>query len=289
MSEQYSDIIWFDPCHSWAGTGRPEIPSDGEGIIRKARLRGFGIDSMAVSVARFKNFVEETNHITDAERIGWSFVFRGLIERPEVADIVGDAALTSWWWGIAGANWRRPSGRSEPEALPSHPVTQISWSDAKAFAEWAGGRLPSEVEWEHAARGGLTRHRYPWGDAEPDDTSVFCNIWQGSFPAHNTCLDGHYGTAPVDAFDPNPAGLFNMAGNVWEWTADRYKVHSLKFEAKVRNAESLKYNERVLKGGSFLCHASYCWRYRIAARSGKSVDSGASHTGMRLAYDFQSS
>jgi formylglycine-generating enzyme required for sulfatase activity len=288
MTKQQDSIVWFDHCQSWAGTDRAEIPEDGEGVIRKARLRRFGIDANAVTVERFARFVAETDYITDAETIGWSFVFSGLLERPQSAEVIGDVTKTSWWWGMTGADWRFPSGRREAGSLPNHPVTQISWNDAQAFARWADGRLPTEVEWEHAARGGLAARRYPWGEAEPDDKSVYCNIWQGSFPTRNTCLDGHYGTAPVDAFDPNPVGLFNMAGNVWEWTADRYKVHSLKSAAKTRNALASKSNERVLKGGSFLCHAGYCWRYRIAARSGKPIDTGASHTGMRLAYDPQS-
>jgi sulfatase modifying factor 1 len=288
MPEQHTDIKWFDRCQSWAGTDRVEIPADGEGIVRKTRLRRFGIDAYAVSVERFALFVEETGYVTEAETIGWSFVFRGLLEKPQSATVIGDASGTSWWWGITGANWRFPSGCGEAKSLPNHPATQISWNDAQAFAQWAGGRLPTEIEWEHAARGGLAARRYPWGEAEPDDTSVYCNIWQGKFPMQNACIDGHYGTAPVDTFDPNPAGLFNMAGNVWEWTADRYKVHSLKSEAKARNASAAKNNERVLKGGSFLCHASYCWRYRIAARSGKSIDSSASHIGIRLAYDTHS-
>jgi sulfatase modifying factor 1 len=288
MKERDARFIWFDRCQSWAGTDRPEIPADGEGIVRKARLRQFGIDAHEVSVARFAQFFKETGYITEAETLGWSFVFRGLIEKPQSARVIGDASGTSWWWGISGANWRFPCGRGETEALPNHPVTQISWSDAQAFAQWAGGRLPTEIEWEHAARGGLAPRRYPWGDAEPDEKSVHCNIWQGIFPTLNTSVDGYYGTAPVDAFNPNSAGLFNMSGNVWEWTADRYKVHSLRSDAKARNASAAKNNERVLKGGSFLCHASYCWRYRIAARSGKSIDSSASHTGMRLAYDIHS-
>jgi len=285
LSEQRTNVIWFDSCRSWAGTTRPEIPADGEGIVRKAHLSGFGMDALAVSVQRFARFVEETGFVTDAERFGWSFVFRGLITNTEKVEFIGGANRTSWWWGVTGADWRWPSGRNEPQALSNHPVTQISWNDAKAFAEWAGGRLPSEIEWEHAARGAGAGKRYPWGDAEPDDNTVHCNIWQGSFPTDNACIDGYYGTAPVDAFEPNSSGLFNMSGNVWEWTADRFRVHSLRSKAKARNAEAAKNNDRVLKGGSFLCHASYCWRYRIAARSGKTIDSSASHTGVRLAYD----
>ena len=182
-----------------------------------------------------------------------------------------------------GASWRNPVGDGE-SASPDHPVTHISWHDAQAFAEWAGGRLPSELEWEHAARGGIADLCYPWGDQEPDDETVFCNIWQGHFPEINTCRDGYLGTAPVDAFEPNSAGLYNMAGNVWEWTADRFRVRSLKAAAKKRNVESQKHGERIVKGGSFLCHASYCWRYRIAARSGRAPDSSSSNSGFRLAY-----
>lgn len=278
-------IAKFAAVKSWAGSTSPVIPNDGEGIIRKAKLRNFGIETCCVSVERFAAFVADTGYVTDAERLEWSFVFRGLLASPDKADIVGAYDKAGWWWAISGANWRTPCGAEEPPAEPNHPATQISWNDAAAFAAWAGGRLPTEIEWEHAARGGLDERRYPWGDEEPDDERVLCNIWQGEFPDRNTCKDGYYGTAPVNAFAPNPVGLFNAAGNVWEWTADRYRVASLKSGAKLRNAQARAYGERVLKGGSFLCHASYCWRYRIAARSGRAPDTGASHTGFRLAFD----
>jgi sulfatase modifying factor 1 len=282
-----SPISRFSAGKSWAGTSTPVIPGDGEGVIRQARLRAFGIESHCVSVGRFARFVAETGYITDAERIGWSFVFRGLLATPEKAEIIGRHDELAWWWAIKDACWRHPSGPEETRPELDHPATQISLNDAMAFARWAGGRLPSEIEWEHAARGGIEERRYPWGNKEPSDDAVFCNIWQGRFPQKNTCLDGFYGTAPVNAFSPNPVGIYNAAGNVWEWTADRYRIASLKSEAKARNAEARKYGERVLKGGSFLCHASYCWRYRIAARSGRAPDTGASHTGFRLAYDME--
>ncbi len=277
------DAVAFHACESWLGTDHPVIPTDGEGPRRKAALAGFSIDRYAVSVERFARFAETTGYKTEAERLGWSYVFRALIDDPARIDVIGQANRTDWWWGVSGASWRDPTGNSE-SAQPDHPVTHISWHDATAFAEWAGGRLPSELEWEHAARGGAANVRYPWGDEEPDDETVFCNIWQGRFPDVNTVRDGYVGTAPVDAFEPNAAGLYNMAGNVWEWTADRFRVRSLKAAAKKRNALALQHGERIVKGGSFLCHASYCWRYRIAARSGRSPDSSSSNSGFRLVY-----
>lgn len=288
MPDTRPAIAEFAAVRSWAGTTAPVIPTDGEQIIRRARLRGFGLEAHCVSVARFATFVAETGYRTDAERIGWSYVFRGLLSDPDAAEIIGGYDKAGWWWAVKGADWLHPAGPGEPVAEEDHPATQISWNDARAFARWARGRLPSEIEWEHAARGGLDERRYPWGDVEPDDDHVLCNIWQGSFPNENTCADGYYGTSPVQSFAPNPSGIFNLAGNVWEWTADHYRIPSLKSEAKARNAEARKSGDRVLKGGSFLCHASYCWRYRIAARSGRAPDTGASHTGFRLAYDLDS-
>lgn len=276
--------IAFEACKSWVGTDRSELAADGEGPVRKVSLKRFAIDRCAVSVERFGRFVAETGYLTDAERLEWSFVFRGLITDPACVEVIGHADRTSWWWGIRGANWRFPTGEPDKPADPLHPATQLSWNDATAFARWVGGRLPTEAEWEHAARGGTANIRYPWGNDEPDDDAVFCNIWQGRFPETNSCKDGYYGTAPVDAFAPNAAGLYNMSGNVWEWTADPYRVRSLKSASKKRNEAARRNGDRVMKGGSFLCHASYCWRYRIAARSGRPRDTGASHSGFRVAY-----
>ena len=253
--------------------------------MRKMDLAAYSIDRFAVSVERFGEFAEATGYQTDAERLGWSYVFKGLIDVPERIEIFGRSDGAEWWWAVRGANWRLPVGDKASPCMPGHPATHMSWNDAVAFAVWTGGRLPSELEWEHAARGGTANIRYPWGDDEPDDETVFCNIWQGSFPEVNTVKDGYLGTAPVDAFAPNSAGLYNMAGNVWEWTADPFRVRSLKSRAQKRNTVAKRNKERVTKGGSFLCHASYCWRYRIAARSGRAPDSSSSNTGFRLAYD----
>ena len=262
-------MVWLDSCESFVGTDRPEIGNDGEAPKRRIRLQPFGMARVAVTNAAFFAFVADTGYRTDAERFGWSYVFRGLLEE----EIGSSPEEAPWWAAIEGASWRAPFGpESSFEDLPSHPVTHISGRDAAAYAAWAGGRLPTKAEWEHAARGGLADPRYPWGDAEPDDRTIFCNIWQGAFPEHNTKLDDHYGTAPVDAFEPNGFGLFNMSGNVWEWCADRYRVRSIGKAARQRNKQAMKERELVLKGGSYLCHRSYCWRYRIAARTGRSAD-----------------
>jgi len=161
---------------------------------------------------------------------------------------------------------------------------QVSWADAQAFAQWVGGRLPTEAEWEHAA-GSADGRRFTWGDAEPDDETVLCNIWQGRFPDLNTCRDGYLDTAPARSFAPTDSGFYNLLGNVWEWTADAFRIRSLARVARQRNAEAARFSEKVLKGGSFLCHISYCYRYRIAARMGLSPDSAASNAGFRVAYD----
>jgi formylglycine-generating enzyme required for sulfatase activity len=270
------------PCT--IGTDAPVLREDGEGPARRVTLRPFRLDATAVTNQRFAAFVAATGYSTDAERFGWSYVFHAFA--PPGLDTLAPEG-TPWWRQVHGACWSAPEGPGSDLAdRPQHPVVHVSWSDAAAFAAWAGGRLPTEAEWEHAAKGGNDGARFPWGAAEPDDHSTdLCNIWQGDFPRRNTSADGFVGTAPVDAFRPNGFGLFNMCGNVWEWCADAFRVRSLSGAAKARNRAAAGDAERVMKGGSYLCHRSYCYRYRIAARSGRSPDTSAGHTGFRVAYD----
>jgi formylglycine-generating enzyme len=270
---------------AFAGTDRPIIPVDGEGPRRAVTIRDFALEAQTVTNARFAEFVEATGYVTEAERFGWSAVFIHLL--PKDAKPLNRPDRTPWWVRIDGANWRKPEGPgSEIDARMDHPVTQVSWADAFAFAEWVGGRLPTEVEWEHAA-GSADERRFPWGDEEPNDENVLCNIWQGRFPGENTCRDGYMGTAPAASFAPTESGFYNLSGNVWEWTADAFRIRSLSRSAQVRNAQAQAASEKVLKGGSFLCHISYCYRYRIAARMNLTPDSAASNVGFRVAYDAQ--
>ena len=277
-----SQIIWLDGGESHVGTERPEHSVDGESPCRKTIVGAFGLSKFCVTNAEFTEFVQATGHRTDAEKFGWSYVFVGQIDhdgpKPEGAP---------WWTAKDEALWSSPLGPgSDTRGLEDHPVVHISANDAEAYARWAGGRLPTEAEWEFAARASPEDVRYPWGDTEPDDENqIFCNIWQGNFPELNTEKDGYFATAPVESFAANGFGFYNMSGNVWEWTADRFKIRSLKQAAKKRNRHAQKENQRVLKGGSFLCHKSYCWRYRIAARTGQSMDTSAAHTGLRVAFD----
>ncbi|HTN63996.1 MAG TPA: formylglycine-generating enzyme family protein [Devosia sp.] len=270
---------------SFVGTRAPEIPQDGEGPEREVMLADFGLEAQTVTVARFAEFVAATSYVTEAERFGWSAVFFGDQAHLNAAAAAGAALL--WWHRVEGAFWREPEGPDSSTAQRlDHPATQVSWADANAFARWVGGRLPTEAEWEHAARGGTDPRRFPWGNVEPDDETVFANIWQGKFPHHNTLADGYERTAPSRSFEPNPLGFYNMAGNVWEWTHDPFRIRSLSGQARLRNTQALSYSEKVLKGGSFLCHISYCYRYRIAARMALSPDSAASNVGFRVAYDL---
>ncbi|OJY06064.1 MAG: sulfatase modifying factor 1 (C-alpha-formyglycine- generating enzyme 1) [Rhizobiales bacterium 62-17] len=274
----------FEASRTFVGTNDPVAPQDGEGPERPMTIGAFALETEAVTIARFRDFVAATGYVTDSEQCGCSGVFAGLLRgSPQATAGLSEAP---WWKSVDGASWRHPEGPdSSIENRLDHPVTHISWRDACAFAAWVGGRLPTEVEWEHAARGGNRRRRYPWGDEEPTDEAIFCNIWQGQFPEHNTMQDGFLGTAPVRSFAPSESGFYNLAGNVWEWTNDVFRVRSLSREAKARNAQSRHGGDKVLKGGSFLCHKSYCYRYRIAARIGLSPDSASSNTGFRVAYD----
>ena len=263
------------------GTQWEVIADDGEKPLRRHRLKPFLIAATAVSNAQFLKFVEATSYQTEAERIGWSFVFWSQLKETVVPTL--GVHGVEWWRRVDGANWRDISGPGSMSNTwqENHPVVHISWNDAKAYADWVGGRLPSEAQWEHAARGGLGDVRYPWGDEEPDDASHLpCNIWQGEFPHHNTCADGYATTAPAESFRPNRLGLYNMVGNVWEWTSDAYRVNSIKKQVRARMKAMRGF--KVLKGGSFLCHRSYCHRYRIAARTGNSPDSSTSHQGFRV-------
>ena len=265
------------------GTNRPELSVDGEAPLRKTNVKPFAMEATTVTNARFRSFVDATGYVTDAEQFGNSFVFVHLL--PEDTPPSRAVAAALWWREIEGATWSSPLGPgSEDACLPNHPVVHVTWNDAQAFAKWAGGRLPNEAEWEHAARGGLGDVRFPWGDHEPNDTDFFpCNIWQGPFPEENLKLDGYMATAPARSFEPNGYGLYNMVGNVWEYTSQPFKVKSLK--KSVQRAHAGKAGFKLSKGGSFLCHASYCYRYRIAARTGISADSSTSHQSFRLVFD----
>lgn len=267
------------------GTDDPFLLDDAEGPCRRKKVAPFRIGVTTVTNAQFAAFIEATGYVTEAERFGWSFVFWAQV--PEEIGATQGVVDVEWWRRVDGANWRDINGPGTAEAawMPDHPLVQVSWNDARAYAKWIGGRLPTEAEWEHAARGGLGDVRFPWGDAEPDDTAHFpCNIWQGRFPETNLGLDGYLTTAPAQSFAPNGYGLYNLVGNVWEWTSEPFRIRSLRRQAKARQ-ESMK-GYKLAKGGSFLCHKSYCYRYRIAARTGNSPDSTTTHTGFRVVWDL---
>ena len=267
------------------GTRRAELADDGEGPVRRVAVKPFLLGATTVTNAEFAAFVEATSHVTEAERWGWSFVFWSDV--PKSAGPTEGVIGSEWWRRVDSATWRAIHGPgSEDACRPDHPAVHMSWNDAAAYAAWVGGRLPSEAEWEHAARGGLGDVRFPWGDEEPDDSGFFpCNIWQGRFPQANSAADGHAATAPAASFAPNGYGLYNMVGNVWEWSADEFRIRSLK--KRVRERLKTMRGFRLSKGGSFLCHRSYCYRYRIAARSGISPDSSAAHQGFRVAWNLR--
>jgi sulfatase modifying factor 1 len=265
--------------------GEYGYPIDGEGPAHAVELSPFAISRFAVTNAQFAAFVAATGHRTAAERYGWSFVFVGFL--PDDFAPTRAVAAAPWWRQVEGADWAHPEGpESGWEERADHPVLHASWDDAAAFCAWSGTRLPTEAEWEHGARGGLEGCRFPWGEELEPGGEHRMNVFQGEFPYRNTGADGYEGTAPAAAFAPNGFGLHNMTGNAWEWTADRfdrnYYAESPRRDPRGGEGEG----PRVVRGGSYLCHASYCNRYRVDARSANSPDASTGNTGFRVARDL---
>jgi formylglycine-generating enzyme required for sulfatase activity len=250
--------------------------------VRDVEVEPFRIDARAVTVAEFARFVGETGHVTVAERppdpadypgadpdllVPGSLVFHRTDGPVDLRDV------RNWWSYVPGASWR--DGRDD------HPVTHVAYEDAAAYAAWAGKELPTEAEWERAARGGLEGAVFAWGDEELPAGRPMANTWQGEFPWQNLLVDGHEGTSPVGSFPPNGYGLYDMTGNVWEWTADPFDGAATARPCCAPDPGAGHIPRRVIKGGSHLCAPNYCLRYRPAARQAESVDSSTSHIGFR--------
>ncbi|KAJ8688420.1 hypothetical protein QAD02_024215 [Eretmocerus hayati] len=265
------------------GTDDPIFLSDGEGPIRYAELDSFYMDKYEVSNADFEKFVEATGHKTEAEKFGDSFVFEGLLSDDVKDDIKEAVAQAPWWLPVKGASWRKPEGDdSDITDRMDHPVVHVSWNDAVAYCNWLGKRLPTEAEWEATCRGGLKDRLFPWGNKLNPKDEHRTNIWQGEFPTNNTEEDGFKGTNPVSHFKPNAYGVHNIVGNVWEWTSDWWQTgHPIGRQKNPLGGP--KGSDKVKKGGSYLCHKSYCYRYRCAARSQNTPDTSAGNLGFRCA------
>jgi formylglycine-generating enzyme len=303
-------MVWIAGGEFLMGNDLPDARPD-EHPAHRVRVPGFWIDQTEVTNAQFQKFVEATGYVTTAEQAPdlaeiMSQVPPGTPEPPPESLVPGSLVFTptekpvplddvgQWWNWTAGADWRHPEGpESTIEGRENHPVVQVSWDDAQAYATWAGKRLPTEAEWEFAARGGLKGKPFVWGDEPVSESKPQANIWQGVFPSKNLVRDGYERTAPVKSFPPNGFGLYDMAGNVWEWCSDWYAVDTYPNRAEKGIADDPpgppksfdprqpRMPQRVQRGGSFLCNASYCSSYRPSARMGCSPDTGMSHVGFR--------
>jgi formylglycine-generating enzyme required for sulfatase activity len=300
---------WVPAGEFTMGSDRPDARPD-ERPAHRVRLSGFWIDEAPVTNARFRAFVEATGYLTTAERPPDRDALLGALppgsSPPPDLLVPGSLVFTPppravplddvsrWWSWVPGASWRHPEGpASSIEGREDHPVVHVSWFDARAYAAWAGKRLPTEAEWERAARGGLEGQPYAWGSAEPTDETPCCNVWQGHFPDTNTARDGWPRTSPVRAFAPNGYGLRDMAGNVWEWCEDWYRADTYRLRANDGALFAPRGPEdsfdpddpgpwkRVQRGGSFLCHASYCTGYRVSARMKTTPATSLAHSGFR--------
>ncbi len=264
------------------------FPSDGEGPVHEVELTPFWIDATTVTNEQFNDFVNATGYKTESERFGWSFVFEGHLTPKQLQTAVkGRVVGSEWWCRIDGADWRHPEGPgSNIKKRWAHPVVQVTWHDAVAYAQWAGKRLATEAEWEFAARGGAPHlHRFPWGDELEPGGRHMMNVWQGVFPTKNIEADGYYGPAPAKSFRANGHGLYNMTGNVWEWCWDWFDHTYYQRSPSTNPAGPCHGDRRVMRGGSYLCHASYCNRYRVDARNSNTPDSATTNLGFRCVRD----
>ena len=297
------------PGMVWIPGGKFSMGSEShypeEAPTRKVSVDGFWMDHHTVTNADFARFVKKTRYVTSAERAPDPADYPGAKEELLIAASVVFKQPArrvpmdpyNWWTYVPGANWRQPQGPgSSVKRLPDHPVVHVAWEDVEAYAEWAGKELPTEAEWEYAARGGLDGATYAWGDEFTPGGRWMANTWQGEFPINNTGADGHTGTAPVGSYPPNGYGLVDMTGNVWEWTSDWYGAHEPAVHAccAIENPRGGQRDgshdsdgtgpsipRKVMKGGSHLCAPNYCRRYRPAARMAQPVDTSTSHLGFR--------
>jgi sulfatase modifying factor 1 len=306
------------PGMVWIPNGEFTMGTDGqigwadEKPAHRVQVDGFWMDQTDVTNAQFRAFVEATNYVTTAEKpVDAQEILRqsrpgtppppkekllpgSLVFQPTGGPVNDLRDFSQWWRWTPGANWRHPEGPgTSTEGKDDHPVVHVSWDDAVAYATWAGKRLPTEAEWEFAARGGLDNQPYVWGNDKPTDANIHANIWQGEFPHKNTAADGYVRTSPVKAFAPNGYGLYDMSGNVWQWCSDWYQIDLYRERAGkelIVNPTGPKKSVdprqpysplRVQKGGSFLCNDAYCTRYRPSARHGCTPDTGMSHMGFR--------
>ncbi len=264
-------------------------PGDGEGPMRRVALNAFWIDECAVTGREFEAFAAATGYMTEAEKFGWSFVHASQLSADERSQRKDFRVLgLEWWYRVDGADWRHPITPGltlhEMQRL-DHPAVHLTWRDAHAYAQWRSKRLPTEAEWEYASRGGLEQKIYPWGDELTPDGKHRCNIWQGEFPKKDTGEDGYRSTAPARSFKPNGHGLYNMTGNTWEWVNDWFDPHYAVHGVRQNPPGPIHGDTRVMRGGSYLCHASYCNRYRCSARTSNTPDTSSGHLGFRCAAD----
>ncbi|HVV99609.1 MAG TPA: formylglycine-generating enzyme family protein [Planctomycetaceae bacterium] len=311
-SARPAGMVWIPGGEFTMGTDSRLGWAD-EKPAHRVRVDGFFMDEAEVTNDQFSAFVAATGYVTTAELpVDADAILRQSppgTPRPEADKLVpGSLVFTPtsgptnlqeyarWWTWTPGACWKHPEGPdSDLAGRGDHPVVHVSWDDAVAYAKWAGKRLPTEAEWEYAARGGLDQQPYVWGDERPTEVAIHANIWQGDFPHRNTRQDGFEGTAPVRSFKPNGYRLYDMAGNVWEWCGDWYDRDLYQKRAGASaimnpNGPERSSNparpytpERVQRGGSYLCNDAYCSRYRPSARHGCSPDTGMSHVGFRCA------
>ena len=310
----HPEMVWIPGGEFSMGSELPGSRMNEKPVV-KASVDGFWLDKHDVTNAEFRKFTVATSYKTTAERaVDWEEIKKqvppGTPKPPDDALLPGSLVFTpsagpvdlkkmdSWWTWTHGADWQHPEGpKSNLDGREDHPVVQVSWDDAVAYAKWAGKRLPTEAEWEFAARGGLEGKRFAWGDEFQPGGKFMTNTWTGDFPYKNTKEDGFAGTSPVKTYPANGYGLYDMGGNVWNWCSDWFRVDTharMKLEpSSCRNPQGPKTSyspdrpeqteERVTKGGSFLCHADYCESYRPAARRGTPPDTGMSHIGFRCA------